>query len=481
MKQTIALLLFFSVSLFAFSNELESEGAVLEAESTEASTEDVEQSDEADSSDVESVTDEWRRTLTYGIDSEVLELLPQLREDGRDEVAREVLDVMAISLNPEVRIEALRYFTELGIDDAEETVAEIIISAAETEQPAPLLQEALRYVESVANEPAPALVAGIRAIAEGRDQRTAAAAVRTLGNVGGDDDVEFLLSLYEDRGTSQEVKQAILLSLGDLGDRSAEQLLLSIAKDSAVPNTSRYYAIDSLSKIGSEDAVSLFQDLLGSNDAILRSYAIAALARYETDEVDETLVRALRDSFWRVRVSALAGIAERGHEAAMPAVKYKLERDPEMRVRYEAAKTIGAIGTKEAWDYLRELYVDETVPVTVRNSIAEQLIHGDLDGSLEALATVIEQEWERDGSVLLDYAAKELSTIEADGVGDLYATLLGHPNFIIQIYAIRGIGANGLARFEEDLAALADHESAHRAVRSNARASLDSLGAHRED
>lgn len=423
---------------------------------------------------VESAVEEWRRTLKYGIDSEVLELLPQLREQRRDELAQEVLDVMGVTLNTEVRVEALRYLTELEIREAMPVVEGILVAGAESSD-FELLQEALRYVNGVVDEAAEPLLEAIRRLAEDRNPRIAASAVRTLGEIGDASDVRFLLELYDRRGTREEVRHAILLSLGDLGSQEAESLLLAVAEDAAADDTSRYYAIDSLSKVGSTEARALFEDILGQDDAIMRSYAVAALARYDGPEISETLIRALRDSFWRVRVSALKGLADRETVEALPAVKYKLERDPEMRVRYEAVKTVGAIGTEEAWEYLRSLYVDQRVPVTVRNSIAEQLIGGDLADSLEALVTVMDQEWERQGSVLLDYAAKELSRTNSAHLGDIYAKLLSHPNFIIQIYAIRGIGLNELGDFREDLAALADHESAHRAVRSNAKASLDAI------
>lgn len=273
-----------------------------------------------------------------------------------------------------------------------------------------------------------------------------------------------------------DVQQSALLALGALGNPEAEELLLSIAGDAGSESTSRYYAIDALSKIGSEEATDLFQELLGSDDAILRSYAVAALARYDDPAVARTLELALRDSFWRVRVSALEGIAERGAAQALEAVMYKVERDPEMRVRYEAVKTVAAIGTEEAWRFLRELYVDQRTPVTVRNSIAEQLIEGNLDESREAIATVLEQEWDRPGSTLLDYIGKKLSQTRAESLDGLYEKLLAHPNFIIRIYGIRGIGLNGHNEFRDTLQHLAQAEDAHRAIRSNARAALDALG-----
>jgi hypothetical protein len=113
--------------------------------------------------------------------------------------------------------------------------------------------------------------------------------------------------------------------------------------------------------------------------------------------------------------------------------------------------------------------------VTVRNSIAEALIENNLDGSREVLATVIEQEWDRPNSTLLDYAAKKLSQTRAPNLDEFYAKFLTHPNFIIRIYGIRGIGLNGYDKFRDELQALAEQEVAHRAIRSNAQAAIEEL------
>lgn len=54
----------------------------------------------------------------------------------------------------------------------------------------------------------------------------------------------------------------------------------------------------------------------------------------------------------------------------------------------------------------------------------------------------------------------------------LYEKMLGHDNFIIQIYGVRGVGRNQILALKPQLEAFAREGSSNTVLRNNARAAL---------
>jgi HEAT repeat protein len=237
----------------------------------------------------------------------------------------------------------------------------------------------------------------------------------------------------------------------------------------------RHYAAESLGRIGSSDSVELLTTLLSDGDAVLRAYATRALGFYPSETSLDYLNEALLDSFWRVRVAALQGIAEQGASGAVGAVAYKARRDPERPVREEAVKTLGAIGGREATTALSEVLIDERAAETLRMSAARELLSADARAHREAFEQVVTDEWSREGSRLLDTVAKGLGEAGEASFESFYLRFLDHPNFIIRIYGMRGIGNAGLSSRVEPLKEIA-RENPTGILRTSALTALQELG-----
>jgi HEAT repeat protein len=422
---------------------------------------------------VRSALDEWRDTLLYGINSEIADLLPTLTENRTEELAPEVVTLLESSSDSDVLAEGLRFLLELEIGDGRD-VAEAIVATAD-ERPDPLVVTALTYLNEVIGEITADTEEALFRLAREGAVGPASAAVTLLATAGVSSDE--LIELYREGDLSDDIRGRILVELGKRGDPEVLPFIREvIGDDEEATTTLQRYAIDTLGKLGVEEALPTILLQMGSDDALTRAYAVNALRGFDTPEANEALLTALRDEFWRVRVAALETIAERKMNEALPAVIYKVRRDPERRVRLEAVDTLAELDAPDGWALLEEVVTETGAGVDVRSAALDHLIRQRPRQSREVVMTVIETEWDRNNSRLLDVIGRVVSQVTDQRVEPIVARLLDHPNYILQIYGLRAIGASNLLSLREIAADRAAGEGNHSAVRSAALRSLEQLG-----
>ncbi len=413
-----------------------------------------------------SIKEHWRDTLLYGIESQVIEVIKQLKEREETDFVDAVIDILKNSYNTDLRFEAADYFITLGISEAESEMSALLQQWEEL--PVRLVQKLIQYFDDVPETLKEPAADDLKEIAESQNTLIASSAVRTLGKKHSNASLsKFFLDIVNSN-SALDIRAAAVLALGDIKADDAVSGLEDILKDESEADILRRYACDSLGKIGNISSLPLIKSILSSEDPYLRSYAVSAVSNYRQEETADILIQALRDSFWRVRLTALRAIAEGGYFEAFPAVKYKMENDPESNVRTEAVKTISAFDKGEAWDYLKSYYRNSKNPVETRLTVCEQLINNNLDNSVSVIKEVIKEEWDNRNSSLLEYTAKFLSSSESAQLKDVYRRLLSHPSHLIQIYAVRGIDKNNFTDLVPEIEMLLEthlHPASERAAK----------------
>ena len=131
-------------------------------------------------------------------------------------------------------------------------------------------------------------------------------------------------------------------------------------------------------------------------------------------------------------------------------------------------------GPEKLIGFLEALLLNERTSFQLRPVIAKELIDRHFSSVAETIEKTMAQEWEKENSQLLLTICKELSLKSDPGLSSLYERMLGHANFIIQIYGIEGIRRNRLTSFiprlEEILAT-----SKNNTLKKYAQAALDGL------
>lgn len=398
--------------------------------------------------------EEWRDTLRFGIESQVVELLEELESESVDKLADSVLELLDSRTNPRLMRAGLRYFRAIDDPRAESIAARILTQAGFTDEDTAL--EAMRYLSESVEDASVDTLEALRDLVNLQSERLAGQAALTLGTLGDVDSIELLHETMRQR-REVSVRGNIVLAIGRMGEparEAASEWMLSVLEDTTLDPTIRHYAADTLGRIGATGARETLLDLSRADDDLMRAYAISALVELGAADLEDELIAALRDDNWRVRQIALEGVGRAVHSAAYEAVRYVARRDPDHRVRSRAIRTIGKLGEKRGYDFLREMVEDGSVPFESRSLAVDVLFTHDLGSSIDTFLSVLEAEANRRNSRIAHHIAGSAARAEHDALAGIYDHLLDSGDVSMLISAIRGIGLNRLDRFRDRIEAL---------------------------
>jgi len=417
--------------------------------------------------EIVSLNEDRRAILKYGIDSELISLISKLKEEDNKELSSDVAEIYAETLNPDIMKSAVDYFISIDYPDAV-PAAEAILSNWEDEN-FNTLSSALRYISEYPGENSEQLISHL---IEHENNNLASAALAAIGKCGSELSSDLLLDFLDDDDYPDELKPSIIKALGEMKSENAVDTLIEILEDIDEEKSWRWTACEALGKIGHSDALPAITEALTDKDTYLRSYAIKALAGF--DGVEQTLIQALRDSFWRVRVAAAEALGERKTAEAVDILIYKAEKDPENNVKLAAITALGEISSREGLDFLRELYSKNTAAQSLRTKAAEIIIEKDLPASIDTIKSVLSEEWEKETSAVLSYTCKFLSKSENPDLKEVFARMMDHNDVAVKIYGIRGVQLNRITDYKERVESLTK-EGVNNAVRKAALSALESL------
>jgi len=433
------------------------------------------QDDPAAEDEIQSVTEERRDILRYGIDSQVIGVLEKLKEEKSETLTTEAEGLFRSTLNTKVKLAVLSYFSGIDYSGALEMVLEFLENSNPDELPNDLIAASVRYIADSSEGSIKNAVDLLMELSRHDDALVAGAAVEALGTCNEDECIDFLMELYKDDETSTTLRCSILTSLGIMEARKAVQMMEDIVEDVDEEQSLRWKACEALGNIGDKKSLPVLRSALGSDDSYLRSYAVGALKSFEGAEVEELLMEALKDSFWRVRVSAAETLGARKAEEAVPILEFKAEKDPEEPVRLAALQALGNIASSEALECIRSMLSNYRSSASLRAESARILIEQDLVGSLEVIEKTISEAWDNSQQqALLNAIGKHLSLQEHKALKPLFEKMLEHPKIPMRLYAIRGIARNNFSSLVSRLEELSQ-EGNPAIVRKEALAALENM------
>lgn len=458
MRHISLMIIFFTVVTFLLSAQ--------EAEEPEAAVSETESEAPPDISEVDS----WRETLLFGINETVIELLPQLTENREIELKSEVLELFERNNNRRVLQGALRYLEQLEITEGHPRAFQLLEEWFD--RPPEVIAEVLSYLNATDAPLRDGDMDLLAEIARTTPVLRALGAVRLIAARA--EDASLLMELYEDAATHEDVQGRILISLGERKDPDVFDFVMSILGDEEFAQTAlQRSALDTLGQLEDPRGLPVILRQLDSSDAITRSHAISALARFSEEEAVRGIEMGLRDEFWRVRVASLQTVSEQNLDSALRNVMFMVRQDPERRVRMDAIRTLAALDHPDGWDLLHQRMKDRRVPVAERQLIIQVAMEHNTDAAIPVVMEIVEREWSEENSVLLDTIGRMVSRTESAALEELAGRLLEHSNFIIQIYGIRSAGLNGFRRYRERIEER--KEAPHRAVQTAVSRALEQL------
>jgi len=392
------------------------------------------------------------QSLRYGIESEVLGVLEDLREERNSSYNDLLLDILPETRQPAILRAVYRLWDETefegGRDAARDELRRVLDDEAFDET---VLQASMVYLASRRDRDA---VDDLVRLAEHRDSSIAASAVRALGRIGdsGDISLEPLLVRLQDADpvADEDLVAALIVTLGQTRYREAAETLVSIAEDEGASAGHRRFACVAVGQIGRPgDADVIERIYYDADDAMLRSYALAGLAEFQDRDSTDILIGALkRDSFWRIRVTAAEKLVDANNDEVSELLRYKAANDPVDQVRIAALKSLGSGASRADRRFLLDYYGDDGRSPETRIACLEVLLENQISGTPEAILEVMNELWDGDRTRFLEYTLRSLSRAEWSALAPVFERALTHDNWLYRVYAIRGIRRSGISTLE---------------------------------
>lgn len=420
----------------------------------------------------ESILEERKQVFQYGTEGEILELLKTLKEQKDRTLVDHIISLLEGKVSLKLTRGIFDFLQTLQLIDPRSEGHAVKLLQAQEELDQETILTLLQYLSLPETK---SHLEEVLPLLKDSRRRIVTATVRYLGKKGNEEVVTQLIDLFKGQEAEEDLRTAILTALGELKATNAVEFLRSILDNPDERMVYRRFACDALGKIGSKEAYPSIKKALEESDNLLRAYAVSALGSYKEEEVETILLQALRDDFARVRASAAEQLGNRKTQSAVEMLRYRVRRDADRQVRFASLRALSEIGDEKSFSFLQDLLLDERASLDLRMETIRLFLQNPSEKGMNAIRTLLEREWTKENSRLLDEACKQLSLQTMAENGDLYQKMLSHRSFIIRIYGIRGIGRNNIQEATDQLRQMAK-EGASPQERKEARLVLEQWG-----
>ena len=425
-------------------------------------------------------------TLRFGTETEVAALIQTLRTERVSYLDDELIRIARTTRNRSILSGVLGFFGDMEKPGLEERA---IRAVAERDEEAN--DTVLAAVDYLGKVKAGVAVDCLEELIGSGEARFLNNAIRALGRLRGGDSYQgpdgeameltdrtaaFLLDYYQNHGPNDENKREIVVALGETGSKEAVSFLSALAKNSGERATLRMAALEALSKVSNDDGLEAVIEAVSSSDPNIRSSAVAALGPFSGELVDNAILDAFRDSYFRTRIGAATAAGQRRLESAVPYLRYRAENDEVPQVRDEAIKALGAINNAEAMGVLDMLFTERRNSDRVRIAAAEMLLlnNSAIYGSRVLLE--MEDAQARNQTALYNGFVRVMSTAKGPGLEGIAARFLTRGGVIERSLGLDLVLNNELRSLANEVRALMDERAYGASIARKAQSTLERLG-----
>ncbi|MDR2516813.1 MAG: HEAT repeat domain-containing protein [Spirochaetaceae bacterium] len=404
-----------------------------------------------------SVEEQRRDTIRYGTESEIASLIQSLKSENADYLDDELAVLVQRTLNRSVLTGIFEFFAEREKGGLEEralrALAEWDNEANET------VIAAINYLGSVKSAGA---VRELEALIGQEDTRFRPQAFRALGRIAGgngtlrDEITAYLMDYYTARMPPDDIRREIVSALGAARSTDAVSFLSRLAENSDERLTIRIAAVESLSAIGDGGGLDAILEGISARDPNLRAASIAALGPFSGDTVDNAILEAFRDSYYRTRTGAAEAAGKRKMAAAIPYLEYRARNDDIPGVKDAAIRALGDIGNSAALSVLDSLFGERRNADRVRILAAEMLIREDAGRYAGKLIAELDEAKRGNQTALYNGFLRVISSARTGEMEALAERLLALGGVIEKSYALDIINSNRFTRLIPQVELLAD-------------------------
>jgi HEAT repeat protein len=270
---------------------------------------------------------------------------------------------------------------------------------------------------------------------------------------------EYLIDFYNNRSPGDENRREVIIALGDVGSPAGVSLLREIAENNDERAVLRMSALDSLAKIGDKGGLNAVLLSVESADPNVRSSAVAALGPFSGPDVDNAILEAFRDSYYKTRMAAAQAARDRRLAEAVPYLRYRAERDDVPAVKDEAIKALGAIGNRESLDILFPLFTERKNADRVRLLAAEMLLQNNADTYAAKVIAELDEAKRKNQTPLYNGFLRVLGPAKTPVLEDLAKRFFFSGGVVEKSYALDMVLNNQFLSLAEQVRELTDEKN----------------------
>ena len=189
------------------------------------------------------------------------------------------------------------------------------------------------------------------------DSNYTEALISTLTDLKAPDILDAAVTAVKSRETTKIIKERLLIYIGQTGSAAQKDVLLELYKDDDEDVSIRSFAIRAISRLKLKDVSDDIKATIKEIDSYsfskkkrfhdLHMYSVAALVELGDTDSIPLLMDSLRSDNATTRLRAVNLIKDFNDERTIDILKYKMENDPNQRVRDAAKKALEDKGIVE--------------------------------------------------------------------------------------------------------------------------------------
>jgi HEAT repeat protein len=425
-------------------------------------------------------------TLRYGTETEIATLIQTLRSEKVTYLDKELIEIANKTRNRNIIAGIFSFFGEMeksGLEDrAEKAIRDRDEEANET------VLTAVDYLGKVRSAKS---IGCLKELIDSGESRFLNTAFRALGRAGrgredgaegahnkeqADEAASFLLDYYNNRIPGDENKREIIIALGETGSRESVSFLAELVKNNDERAVLRMAAIEAISKIGDNKGLDAVVEAVSSTDPNIRSSAVAALGPFSGDAVDNAILEAFRDSYYRTRIGAASAAGKRKLAGAIPFLRFRAANDEVPAVRDEAIKALGAINNSETSDILNSLFSERKNSDRVRILAADMLLQNNADVYSSRVIVEMDEAKNKNQTPLYNGFIRILSPAKSGSLEALARRFISGGGVIEKSLALDLILNNEFRNLADEVRQLLDEKKNGASLARKAKNTLEKLG-----
>ncbi|HAW85095.1 MAG: hypothetical protein A2087_05585 [Spirochaetes bacterium GWD1_61_31] len=370
-------------------------------------------------------------TIQYGIETQVVDLVAQLRVRNDDFYNTQLHALLLASRSASLKIALLDFFAARKAELATAEAVRIITERFDTT--ATLVQAAFNYLIAIQADAANEQVS---AIINGNEAAFLQPAIRLAAESGDASLVPVLVELYAEPDTITAVKEQILLALGKLPAEGSFTLLSELLSRDSSSRIEQMYAATGLGNLGDARAIETLQRAAFSTIPEVRARAIDSLSNFDPLVVEAVIIEALKDAHVQPRLAACQAVGRLGLTAAIPFLGFRIKFDPERVVREAAIAALGRLNRPESFVLLIIFLEDTQNNLTYRSKAFLALVEyasGQFD---ERLDTILEASMAERDKAYFNLLARGLVGLDNLAAVPFIRVLLAYSEYAVRLNAL---------------------------------------------